>query len=174
MFKQLLLILVLGSLLGLSQTLSAQNSFPNTLTYHDSIGSPKADLSAIAWLAGHWRGEAFGGIVEEAWTTPLGGSMMGSFKLVVEGEVQFYELETIVEEEGSLILRLKHFNGDLTGWEEKDKTVDFPLVKVEPNKVYFGGFTIEKISDDAITMYVIVGSEGKAEEVSFAYKRVKD
>ena len=60
----------------------------NTLKLGDNK-SPKATLADIAWLSGHWRGEAFGGITEEIWSPPLGDSMMGSFKLVSEGKNQF-------------------------------------------------------------------------------------
>jgi hypothetical protein len=48
------------------------------------------------------------------------------YRLVRDRKPIFYELLTIVEENGSLMLRLKHFN--LTGWEDKLKTIDFPLV----------------------------------------------
>lgn len=127
----------------------------------------------IQWLSGHWRGEAFGGLVEEVWSPALGGSMMGAFKLVVENQVQFYEIETISEVNDSLIFRLKHFNKDLTGWEEKDATVDFKLVKVTDNKVYFNGLTIERISEKEINIYVAIEHEGKTTEEKFNYNKVE-
>lgn len=150
--------------------LIAQNQ---TLTYDTTIGSPPATLKDVAWMEGHWRGEALGGIVEEIWSPPLGNSMMCVFKMVQDDEVQFYEICTITEREGTLILQLKHFHGNLHAWEEKDETVDFPLVKVTPGKVYFDGFTVERISEDEINIYVVIGhSDGKSEEVRFVYKRV--
>ncbi|MDC8003719.1 DUF6265 family protein [Aureisphaera galaxeae] len=145
----------------------------NTLTLKDKQESPKADLGSIAWMAGHWKGEAFGGITEEVWTPPLGGSMMCTFKLVVNNEVNFYEIVTITEEEGTLMLRLKHFHSNLKGWEEKDETVDFKLVKVTEDRVYFEGFTFERVSDDEVNLYVVINEgEGKVEEVKFNYKKV--
>ena len=39
----------------------------------------------------------------------------------------FYEICTIVEENNSLVLKLKHLNRDLTGSEEKDEVRAFPL-----------------------------------------------
>lgn len=134
--------------------------------------SPKATLEAISWIAGHWKGEAFGGIVDEIWSPPLGDSMMFVFKLVAEDKVQFYEVGHIQQLGETLILQLKHFHGSLKGWEEKDETVDFKLVKLENNRVYFDGFTIEKISANEINMYVVIGDEnGSSEEVKFNYKR---
>ena len=152
----------------------AQNSTPNTISADTIAGfeSPPSTLQDIAWVQGHWQGEAFGGIVEEVWTPPLGGSMMCAFKLVVNNEVRFYEIVTLSEENGTLMLRLKHFHKDLKGWEEKDETVDFPLVKVTPGKMFFDGFTFEKISDDEMNIYVIISQEGKEREAKFNYKRV--
>ena len=157
-----------------SGLVQAQNEFPNTLSYNDSIGSPPANIAAVSWLAGHWRGEAFGGITEEVWSPPLAGSMMGAFKLVINGQVSFYELETIIEENSTLILKLKHFNNDLTGWEEKDDTIDFRLVKMTDNKVYFEGFTLERISDNEINMFVVTEDGEQQSEVKFNYKRVEN
>ena len=127
----------------------------------------------MAWITGSWEGEAFGGQVQEVWAPPLGDSMMCAFKLVVDGKVEFYELCQIREESGSLVLRLKHFNGDLKGWEEKDETVDFKLVKVEKDIVYFDGFTVERVSKDKINMHVMIGEAGEESEVTFNYSRAK-
>ena len=151
----------------------AQEEFPNTVFYDSIVGSPKATIEDVSWIAGHWQGQAFGGTVEEIWAPPLGGSMMGAFKLVADGQVQFYELETISEENETLILRLKHFAPDLKGWEEKDKTIDFKLVGLTKTRAFFDGFTIEKISEDELNMYVIIDYEGKKEEMKFAYRRVE-
>lgn len=144
-----------------------------TMTYDESIGSPTATLSDIAWVQGHWRGEAFGGITEEIWTPPLGNSMMGVFKLLINQQVKFYEIITISAENNTLILRLKHFHHDLKGWEEKDVTQDFRLVKVSENKIYFDGFTFERISKTEINIFVMIeGQNGTPEETKFNYKRV--
>ena len=146
----------------------------HTMSLEEGQKSPPATIDQMSWLTGHWKGEAFGGIVEEIWAPPLGGSMMGAFKAEAKGEVNFYEIETISEVDGTLILRLKHFHSDLKGWEEKDDTVDFPLVKIEENKAWFSGFTIERISKKELNMYVVVGSkDGQNQEITFKYKRQK-
>ncbi len=149
-------------------------SFENTLAYDSLVGSPKATIYDFGWIAGYWKGEAMGGIIEEVWTPPLAGSMMGSFKLAEGDEVIFYELETLSEENGSVILRLKHFSANLIGWEEKDKTVDFKLVKFSQHKAYFDGLTFELINDDELIIYVVIEDNNTAEEVKFNYKRVKN
>ena len=151
---------------------SAQSE--NTLTLDSGNSSPEASINDVEWIAGHWKGKAFGGETEEVWTSPSGGSMMCAFKLVVEGKVKFYEFYAIIEENESLIIRLKHFHHNLKGWEEKDETVNFPLVKIEKNKAYFDGFTFERISENELNVYVMLGGEEKAEEYKFIYKRVTE
>lgn len=146
----------------------------NTISFTEGGTSPNATLEDVSWITGHWQGEAFGGITEEIWGPPLGDSMMFVFKLVSEGKVQFYEIGHIQQQGETLVLQLKHFHGSLKGWEEKDETVDFKLVQLEKNRAYFEGFTFEKISDDEINMYVVIGHEdGTSEEAKFNYKRVE-
>ncbi len=129
-------------------------------------------LENIAWIAGTWHGEAFGGITEEIWSKPSGGSMMASFKLINDGKVTFYEIEVIREIENTLILQLKHFGPDLKGWETKDETVDFPLKEITENKVVFEGMTFEKISEDQMNIYVdIKNDKGEVEVVKFNYNK---
>ena len=142
------------------------------MSFTEGDKSPEATLEDVSWIAGHWKSEAFGGIAEEIWSPPHGDSMMFVFKLVSEGKVQFYEVGHIQQTGETLLLQLKHFHGSLKGWEEKDETVDFKLVQIDGNRVYFDGFTIEKINGNEINMYLVVGKEdGSSEEVKFNYKK---
>ena len=144
----------------------------NTMSLPKDGSSPEAELSQISWMEGHWKGEAFGGIVEEIWSPPLGGSMMFSFKLVNDGEITFYELGHIRQIDKTLAFELKHFHGDLKGWEEKDEVQRFKLVKVEGDRMYFEGFTFEKISGTEINIYALIEhDDGSTEEVRFNYKK---
>ena len=147
-------------------------------TFSRSPGAPgpPAQVEDMAWLAGHWVGEALGGTVEEIWSLPLAGAMMGMFRLVKDDKTVFYELMTILEEDGSLVLRLKHFNGgDLSAWEEKEETVDFPLVAVADGTFRFDGMSFHPDGDDRVTVYLAMhGKEGAVQEVTFTYTRVTE
>ena len=137
--------------------------------YNDEKGSEKASLKDIEWLEGNWKGEAFGGIYEENWSKPFGGSMLFSFKLVVDGKVIFYEMGHIMEKENSLIFHIKHFDSDLKGSEEKDKSEDFRFIKKEGNRMYFDKFTFEYISKNEVNLYAYF--ENSKEEVIFNFKK---
>ncbi len=129
-------------------------------------------LENIAWISGNWKGEAFGGQVEENWSKPSGGSMMATFKLINEGKVSFYEIEIIRELENTLVLQLKHFDSELKGWETKEETVDFPLIKVTTERVVFEGMSFEKVNDNEMNVYVDIENDaGNIEKVKFNYKK---
>lgn len=129
-------------------------------------------LENISWISGNWKGEAFGGQTEEYWSTPSAGSMIGTFKLINNDKVSFYEFIIIREIEDSLILQLKHFNHDLKGWETKDETLDFPLKEITTNKVIFGGITFKKINDNEMNVFVKMKQKnGSIETLKFNFKK---
>jgi len=142
-----------------------------TLQLEERQDSPKASLEDIRWITGGWRGEALGGIAEEIWSPAQGKSMMFVFRLIDGDEVSFYEIGHIVETEGTLLMQLKHFDKHLKGWEEKEDTINFKLVKLEENAVYFQGLTMEKTSESQMHVHVLIE---KDKELFFKYKRVKD
>ena len=136
--------------------------------------SPAASINDVAWIAGHWQGSAMGGEFEETWNPPFAGSMVGMFKFAEDQKVKFYEILTIVEKDGSLLLRLKHFDQALIGWEEKDKSVEFPLQSLTETKAEFDGLVFQKI--DETTMHIVVTTKanaGETEEIKFVCNRRK-
>lgn len=137
-----------------------------------ATGVPDVGLGSLAWLAGGtWTGEAFGGTVEETWLPPRGGQMVGVFRSARAEDVGFYETMILLEVDGRLTLRLKHFTGELHGWEEKDETVDFPLVDHVDSVWYFRGLTIERHAADRMTIHVRVSRGDEESVLGFIYAR---
>lgn len=163
----------LAALVLVAPTAGAQSpKTAHTVGLAPGAASPPARLAAVKWLAGHWVGEGLGGLVEELWSPPRAGAMVGAFRLVRGDAIAFYELMTLVEEDRSLVLRLKHFSADLTGWEEQEETVDFPLVAVDGEWFRFDGLSIHRTGVDSMTVYVAISSEGSdLREAKFNYRR---
>lgn len=124
-------------------------------------------------MVGSWEGAAFGGTSEEVWSVPTAGTMVGTFKLIHEGRPTLYEFEVVAEEEKSLIIKLKHFHADLTGWEKRESFVSFPLVKITENAAYFDGLTYLRSGPDRLEVYVAVGHEGDLKEERLDLRRMK-
>ena len=145
----------------------------HTLKLDDPGSRPKATIDQVAWLEGSWAGEAFGGTFEEVWSAPSAGTMVGTFKLMHGGKPSMYEFQAIVEEEGSLIVKLKHFNADFSGWEEKKEFVSFPLVKLTEDAAYFGGLTYRRLGTDRLLVHVAIREGDELREAELAYSRVR-
>lgn len=125
----------------------------------------------LAWIAGHWQGEAMGGSFEETWNPPFGGTMMGMFKFVKNDEVAFYEILNILEENGKLLVRLKHFDKGLVGWEEKDKSIEFPFISMTKNEAIFDGLKFFRVDDDTLKIVVTMKNGDKSTDLDFVCKR---
>lgn len=136
--------------------------------------SPPAKITDAAFLEGIWLGKGLGGDTEESYSSPMGGAIVGYFRFVKDNKVVFYEIVTVVETNGSLALRLKHFHADLKGWEEKDDVQEFKLVAVEGPTVYFDGLSLRRDGD---TLYSAVRIKdrktGGTRVEQFSYKRKK-
>ena len=137
-----------------------------------SGAAPDVGVPSLAWMAGRWTCEALGGQAEDLWAPPAGGQMVGLFRLVKDDGPAFYEIMILLMVDGRLTLRLKHFDAELRGWEEKDATIDFPLVDQENDRWYFDGLTIERRGEDRMTMHLRIGGGGGERIVAFAYERV--
>lgn len=65
---------------------------------------PAPGIAGLSWMAGSWRGEHDGGMIEEHWMAPNGRGMMGMARLVVDGKTPFYEFLRIEErDDGSIV-----------------------------------------------------------------------
>ena len=151
MIRGLLLYL---SLLLTPMAAAADETVP-VLSLEEGARSPAATIGDIAWLAGRWAGEGLGGTAEDVIAPASGGQMMGMFRhSKADGSVNFYEFYVFAEQDGSLTVRLKHFSPLLSGWEEKDAFVEFPLVSVEGRAAYFDGLSYVLGDDGKMTVGV--------------------
>ena len=135
---------------------------------------PPARIADLAWLEGTWIGEGFGAELRETYSKAVGGQMPGHFSVVGKGKPSMYEFEMVAEVGPTLEYRVKHFNPDMTGWEEKDKFVRFALVAVEKDVWYFDGFTLRRTGpDSAIHIVRVKHKDGTTEDAVLKYRRAK-
>lgn len=137
--------------------------------------SPPATVADAAWLVGQWSGSGIGGAeAHESWLPPSGDTLVGTFvQETPEGGILFTEHMYLMEHEGSLVVRLKHFNADLTGWEEKDGMVTFRLLSAEPCALYFHALTYRCDGDGRMVVAVRMKSDGpEPRELVFRFSRL--
>jgi len=130
--------------------------------------SPEFNIEDYTWLVGSWIGDGFGGVSEETWAAPVDGTMMGMYRHYKEGKIVFYEF-LLLDETG---LRLKHFNPDITSWEEKDDFVTFEMVSYSKDKLELKGLVFERKSDTEMEIRLqLKNNDGKAWTEVFSMKR---
>ena len=134
--------------------------------------SPPAALEDLAWIAGQWAGKGISGPAREVYSPPMGGAIAGHFVQAKGDGIMFYEIITITQAGPTITYRLKHFNSDLTGWEEKKEVREFRFVGREGDSWYFDGLTIRRAGPDEMHSIVNVRQgEGRTEELTFRYRR---
>jgi hypothetical protein len=164
--------LALALLLAASSSLAEEAMTANTLRSSSDQKPPAATIADMEWYAGRWTGTGLGGFTEEIWSPPRNGTMMGMYRMIKDGKPIFYELLLIVEENGSLAIKLKHFHSDLRGWEERDVSRRFPLVAQRDGRLYFDGMTFERVGADRVKVYLAIeGKDGSVREEIFEYSR---
>jgi hypothetical protein len=142
-----------------------------------SVGVAQAQeavtIEDASWLVGRWEGEGFGGQLEEVWSAPVGNQMVGHFRMIQNGQPAFYEFLLIEEHEGTLRYRVKHFNPDFVGWEEKDGFHEFGWVSATDGELAFDGLVIRRISDDVSDHIIRTRApDGSVREQVLRYRRV--
>jgi hypothetical protein len=56
-----------------------------------ALCAPAADVAALSWMSGCWAGEQGALLVEEHWTRPAAGQMMGVARTIRSGKVIQHE-----------------------------------------------------------------------------------
>ncbi|HVP60837.1 MAG TPA: DUF6265 family protein [Myxococcaceae bacterium] len=116
-----------------------------TLVASTALGSPpRSDLEPLRWLAGEWQGDGPTGRVEAFWLPPGAGTMVGALRRIREGRVLGYALATVVESDGSLVLRFKRFDPALAGRESQESPTPRRLVTVSDSEVTFEGIRLRR------------------------------
>lgn len=121
---------------------------PESAVQQPTLASPGARPSGVAaqiadaaFLAGRWQGtmgKNKDSFVEEIWSEPGGRNAIGMFRWnKPDGMATVQELLTITEEDGTLLLRLRHQNAAGIAWEEKDKPLVFALAEKSPTLLRF-------------------------------------
>lgn len=152
--------------------LAAELRTAHTYRLAEGEERPAATLDAAAFLVGTWHGTAFGEKAEETWSAPSGGTMVGTFKLFSGDEPSMYEIMLLSVDDGTLSLKVKHFNADFTAWEDKADYVNFRVVKVADRELHFGGLSFYLRDDGSLDVYLVMSTNDGIVEQHLAYERV--
>lgn len=169
--KTIVWVLLAALLLLTSIGQAAVPRTEHTFELEEGEVRPAATLDDAAMLVGSWIGTAFGERMEETWSAPTGGSMVGTFKLFDGDTPAMYEILLLTVEDGTLSLKVKHFNPDFTAWEDKPDYVNFKLVKFSENELHFGGLSFYKRDANTLDGYIVMRDGDEITEHHMTYER---
>ena len=129
-------------------------------------------LEDLDWLVGYWKGTGLGGTCDETWMPAVDGHMIGTFRFWNKGKLVFSEFMNMVQEGDTFYLKLKHFNPDLSGWEEKEEWTIFRLVETGENTIWFHGFTMKRVGDE-MQLWLELEENGEKTTMEFSYTKQK-
>lgn len=143
--------------------ISAQNTL-----FKDGKESPKATLEQVNWLTGNWTSNSIN-YSEENWGKVSGNTIMFCYKMVKNEKIVFYELGHIESINGTLVLKIEHFDKDLKHIAGMQS--EFQLLKIEGNRIYFDRITYERISKNKMNVYVY--EDDAKTELKFEFVKTK-
>jgi hypothetical protein len=158
----------------LSRVVAQTHLTPHTLEASDKPQG-EFDLTELNWLVGRWVGSGLGGECEEVFLPVWHNTMTGSFRFAKNDKLVFSEYFSIVRLPTGVELRLKHFNPNLSSWEEKDDSTVFRFVRSEKDAVYFRGLTYKLEEKDKLKVWVAMKNTqtGEYKEEMFDFRRQK-
>ena len=130
-----------------------------------------ASLEPLAFMAGCFRGEAGdGAILEERWSAPRDGMMLGTSQYTKEGRTLFFELS-----------RVEGRDGKVTLWPQPGgkPTVGFTLARATAGEAVFENLShdfprrlVYKKSDQGLAIHLEGDEAGKAKSEDYAMTRI--
>jgi hypothetical protein len=103
--------------------------------------STTTSLSEVSWLTGHWAGKtAKGEHIEEMWMADQGGMMIGSFRWQRPDGRWLFEFMQLLDTPAAIspfTLRIKHFNRDFRGMEDKDASTSLMVKERTATRLVF-------------------------------------
>jgi Domain of unknown function (DUF6265) len=145
-----------------------------TLLVFAGTGLPqtKASLSDLSWLSGCWQGREGTAVIEEIWSKPAGGSMLGLGRTVRGNRTVSFEFMQFREENGSLVFLPQPGGGARVSFPLKDSfggKATFENLKHEfPQRVIY------ERKGKALMWASVEGMQnGKAERQEFVMHKVR-
>lgn len=175
MMKTLPLLLTLTLLAG--PAVAAETPAPQAPTSFASV-----KVADLAWIAGNWQGEIGGDFIDEQWSAPAGGTLMGMFRWIKggkDGTVALYEFLTLEPGADGPVLWLRHFGPRLVAREDKEGAIAFHLIAWTPDEATFDNrdpanptrLTYRRQGNDRLVVVLGKLKDGNWAGTDFAYHR---
>lgn len=142
-----------------------------TLASGAVLAPEPARIDQVSWLTGCWLMDGGAQSIEERWTPPLGGSMLGTSRTVRNGRLAGFEFVLLRETDGGLVYEA-HPSG------QAGET--FPVRELTATRVTFENpahdfpqrIVYELRGANGLAAWIEGALGGKPRRVDFTYRRV--
>ena len=127
------------------------------------FAAPAADIQQLNWMTGNWAGNLGPNQLEENWIATEGRTLMAAVRMTGEGATSMFEMITIEESDGSLVLHIQQWDPGFVPRTETAQKLE--LAEITENSVKFkdvSGFgmpTLGYSHPDSDTFIIHVGQE---------------
>lgn len=101
------------------------------------LAQTNREMNSLKFMAGTWRTPHAWGDMEEIWSEPTHGNMMGSFRCIKDGKIVFYEFMVIEQRDSATVFKLRHFSPGSIAWEDKESPYLYPMVSLSATTATF-------------------------------------
>ena len=130
-----------------------------------------ATTDRLGWLQGCWELSSGNRIVEEQWTRPRGGIMLGVGRTTRDGRLVEYETVVLREQDGRLAYEA-HPSGQESAVFLSTEVTDTRVVFENPAHDFPQRVGYELGSPDGLSVWVEGSVKGQSRRIDFPYRRV--
>lgn len=136
--------------------------------------APPPTIAKLGWLAGSWRMEKGGRVIDEHWMAPAAGVMLGMGRTVAKGRVMEHEFLQIREGPGGELFFIAQPSGQSPG--------TFQLKSISETEVVFENLQHDfpqrisytfKSDNSLLAAIEGPGADGQVKRIEFTYQRVQ-
>jgi len=135
------------------------------------LGCARAqDVSQLSFMSGCWQGP---GGTEEQWMRPLGGTLFGMARTVVNGKTVFWEFLQIKPQDGGLVLFVQHSRNPQGVVFRATRISETEAVFENPDHDFPQRILYRKQPGGGLLGRIDGQEKGKPKAVDFPFTRVK-
>lgn len=141
-----------------------------------AVEPPSAKVDDLAWLAGRWECQIWGGTFEEQWSVPRAGSMLGHGRLMRSDRTVFVETMAIeADPTGTLVLYVRP-----GGHKSEAKPTPFRLLEISKDSLVWSNPEHDfpqriayQREGEQLTVQLNGVEDGKSKSETLNFKRLK-
>ena len=99
----------------------------------------ECSLTGLKWMAGNWHNASDPQRAQERWVVAPDSVLLGSSWEIPKGKAGFAEIMTVRLNGNSISMYLRHFDGALSAWEERNTPMVFTAVNCDASSAVFDG-----------------------------------